>query len=131
MAPLQRIKIASGFVQKNLPFPQFSQRVSVSPLLFLVQHFTSQSFPARRCVPALLLASQALKFSPPPSLAFSFRCCVTLPVRFHCLVFTRNVLRNSRTPAFPKVFAREPPLSFIYLRGLSPPPLRRCCYICK
>jgi len=106
------------FLQENLLFPQFSHRASVSLVLFLVKHL-SPIFPAHRCVPTLLFVSQGLIFSSSPSLTFSFRCCVTLPVRFHCLAYTWHVLTNSCTSVFHKGFPSKPPMCLIYLRGPS------------
>jgi hypothetical protein len=61
MVALQGIMLITiGFVQKKLPFPRDSHRASVILVLFLVKHLTSPSFPASRCVPTLLFASQGL-----------------------------------------------------------------------
>jgi hypothetical protein len=123
--PHNIILITSVFLQENLPFPRVSQLASVSLVLFLVKHLTSPSFPARRCVPTLFLASQGLIFSPWPSLTFSFRWCVTIPVRFHCLVFSWHGLRISCTPVFLKSFDREPLTVFVTCEAPLPP-VRRC-----
>jgi hypothetical protein len=110
MGPLHNtILITSGFVQKNLPFPHVSQRASVCLVLVLVKHLTSPSFPACRCVPPTpLLASQGLNVWPSPSLTFSFRCSVTLPVRFHSLVFTGMSQEIPVPQGFTEVFLLNP-----------------------
>lgn len=128
------ILVNNVFLQENLLFPQVFHQASVILVHFLVKHIIVPNFPARRCFPTLLFASQGLIFSPSPSPSpsptFSFRCCVTFPVRLHCLLFTWQVLTNSCMPVFHKGFPSDSPLIFIYLRGPTPT-LRRSYYTLK